>query len=385
MRPFALTLKSAPQLKRFALLISLCLTVATAHANARQDFGKVHFPIACNDSVQDEFDLALAMLHTFSFPDAAKTFTAVAQKDPHCAMAYWGIAATAIGSLYGGRPGPEPLLGQRAVEKAKAIGGKNARERDYVATIEVFYRGAETLDYAARVRAYANALKQLHRKYPGDREAAIFYAYALSALGAPTDQTFTYQLRGAAILEKLYAELPDHPGVIHYLLHAYDNTPHASRGLTAALRLAKVAPSSPHALQFPAHIFNRIGLWHQSIETNQAGAAVDDLFFKPHAMDFLVHSCLQTGQAVAAKRVVDQLATIEIIPHILDAFAAAATPARYAIERRRWNEAAALSLPQWETFAWKDFPHAEAALVFARALGAARSSDTAATKKDLHL
>src|SRR5262245_10099899 len=238
MRTFALTLKSAPQLKRFALLVSLCLTVATAHANARQDFGKVHFPIACNDSVQDEFDLALAMLHTFSFPDAAKTFTAVAQKDPDCAMAYWGIAATAIGSLYGGRPGPMALQGGQAVEKAKAIGGKNARERDYIATVEVFYKGADTRHYGARVRAYANALKQLHRKYPEDREAETFYAYALSALRTPTDQTFTYELRGAAILEKLYAELPDHPGVIHYLLHAYDNAPYASRGITAALRLA---------------------------------------------------------------------------------------------------------------------------------------------------
>ena len=384
MSTFMWMLKSSPQLRRFALLISLCLAVATAHANARQDYGRVHFPIACNDSVQDEFDLALAMLHTFSFPDAAKTFTAVAQKDPDCAMAYWGIAATAIGSLYGGRPGPEALQGEQAVEKAKAIGGKDARERDYVAAVEVFYKGADTLAYAARVRSYANALKQLHRKYPEDREAEVFYAYALSALGTPIDQTFIYELRGAAILEKLYAELPDHPGVIHYLLHAYDNTPYASRGLTAALRLPKVAPSSPHALQFPAHIFNRMGLWRESIATNQAGAAVDDLFFKPHAMDFLVHSYLQTGQAVAAKGVVDQIATIKIISHILDAFAAAAMPARYAIERRRWDEAAALGLPQQGTFAWKDFPHAEAALVFARALGAARSGDTDAAKKDLN-
>ncbi len=390
MSRFGWMLKAAAlHVRSCVLVLGLGCAMAGSHAkaqsNAHQHFGKVHFPIACNDGVQEQFDLALAMLHTFSFPDAAQTFTAVAQKDPDCAMAYWGIAATAIGSLYGGRPGPMALQGEQAVEKAKAIRGKNARERDYIATVEVFCKGAETLDYAARVRAYASALERLHRKYPEDREAEIFYAYALSALGAPTDQTFTYQLRGAAILEKLYADLPDHPGVIHYLLHAYDNTPYASRGLTAALRLAKVAPSSPHALQFPAHIFNRMGLWHQSIDTNQAGAAVDDLFFKPHAMDFLVHSYLQTGQAVAAKRVVDQIATIKIVPHILDAFAAAAMPARYASERRRWDEAAALSLPQQRAFAWKDFPHAEAALVFARALGAARSGDTDVAKKDLDL
>jgi tetratricopeptide (TPR) repeat protein len=383
MSTFAWMLKSSSQLRRFAPLIVSCLAMAAPPANAREDFGKVHFPLACNSSVQGDFDLALAMLHAFSFPAAAKTFMAVAQKDPDCAMAYWGLAATAIGSLYGGRPGPMALQGEQAVEKAKAIGGKNARERDYIAAVGVFYKGAETLDYAARVSAYANALDELSRKYPEDREAEIFYAYALSALGTPSDQTFTYQLRGAAILEKLYAELPDHPGVIHYLLHAYDNTRHASRGLTAALRLAKVAPSSPHALQFPAHIFNRMGLWRESIDTNQAGAAVDDSFFKPHAMDFLVHGYLQTGQAEAAKRVVDQIATIKIIPHILDAFAAAAIPARYSIERRRWGEAAALDLPQQETFAWKEFPHAEAALVFARALGAARSGDADAAKRDL--
>jgi hypothetical protein len=233
------------------------------------------------------------------------------------------------------------------------------------------------------VRAYATALEQLHRKYPEDHEAEIFYAYALSATGAPTDQTFTYQLKGAAILEKLFAELPDHPGVVHYLLHAYDNTPYASRGLTAALRLATVAPSSPHALQFSAHIFNRMGLWHESIDTNRAGAAVDDLFFKPHAMDFLVHSYLQTGQAVAAKRVVDEVTKIKIVPHLLDAFAVAAMPSRYAIERRRWDEAAALTLPQASTFAWQEFPHAEAVLVSARALGAVRGGNTDAAMKDL--
>ena len=215
MSAFAQMLKSAAQVRRFALLIGLCFAMAAPQANAREQFGKVHFPVACNPGVQDEFDLGLAMLHAFSFPDAAKTFMAIAQKDRDCAMAYWGIAATAIGSLYGGRPRPMALQGEQAVEKAKAIGGKNTRERDYIATLEVFYKGGETLDYGARVRAYANALDQLRRKYPEDPEAEIFYAYALSALGAPADQTFTYQLRGAAILEKLYAGLPDHPGMIH--------------------------------------------------------------------------------------------------------------------------------------------------------------------------
>jgi predicted Zn-dependent protease len=374
--------KCLQQARRFALLMSVGFAIAAPQASAEEHYGKVHFPLACQSVVQKDFDLGLAMLHTFSFPAAAKTFMAVAQKDPDCAMAYWGIAATAVGSLYGGRPGPMALQGEQAIEKAKSIGGKTTRERDYIATLEAFYKDAAKVDYATRVLAYADALKQLHRKYPEDREAEIFYAYALSAVGTPKDQTFAYQLESAAILEKLYVELPDHPGVIHYLLHAYD-TPHAARGLTAALRLARVAPSSPHALQFGAHIFIRMGLWQDSIDTNRTGAAVDDLFFKPHAMDFLVHSYLQTGQAVAAARVIEEVATLKIVAHILDAYAVAAMPARYAIERRRWDEAANLVLPQQDRFGWKAFPHAEAALVFARALGAVRNGDTDAATKDL--
>lgn len=381
------TIKEIQERRHSALTICLCVVMFAIQATqvkAQEHFGEVHFPIACKPEVQKEFDLAVAMLHTFSFPAAAKTFTAVAEKDPECAMAYWGVAATAIGSLYGGRPGPMALQGEAALKKAEAIGGKTWRERDYIASIKVFYSGGDKIDYATRVRSYATALERLHRNYPNDHEAEIFYAYALSAMGMPTDQTFTYQLKGAAILEKLLVQLPNHPGVLHYLLHAYDNTSFASRGLTAARRLAKVAPSSPHALQFAAHIFVRMGLWQESIQTNRAGADVDDLFFKPHAMDFLLHSYLQTGQDVAAKHVIDEAATINIIPHILDAYAMAAMPTRYAVERHRWDEAAALALPQQREFAWDLFPHAEATLVFGRALGAARKGDLDAARKDLN-
>ena len=366
----------------FVAMITLEPTRANAFQHA-EHFGEVHFPIGCKPEVQAEFDLAVAMLHTFSFPAAANTFTSISQKDPDCAMAYWGLAATAIGSLYGGRPGPMALQGENALKKAQAIGGKTSRERDYIATLAVFYSGADKIDYATRVHVYANALEQLHRNYPDDREAEIFYAYALSAQGAPTDQSFSYQLKGAAIFEKLLVELPNHPGILHYLLHVYDNAPYASRGLAAARRLAKVAPSSPHALQFPAHIFVRMGLWQESIDTNRAGAAVDDLFFKPHAMDFLVHSYLQTAQDIEAKRVIEEAATIKIIPHLLDAYAMAAMPARYALERQRWEEASTLTLPQQREFDWSLFPHAEAELVFARALGAARNGNIAGARKDL--
>jgi hypothetical protein len=259
---FVWMLKPLRLLRLGALVTCLCVALTSLEApraNAEEKSGEVHFPVTCDAGVQKEFDLAIAM-YTFSFPAAAKTFADISREDPDCAMAYWGLAATAIGSLYGGRPGPMASQGEIAVEKAKAIGGKTPRERDYIATIDVFYRGAGRIAYATRAHAYAQALEQLHRKYPDDCDAEIFYAYALSALGSPTDQTFAYQLRGAAILEKLLVELPNHAGVLHYLLHTYDNTRHASRGLVAARRLAAVAPSPPHALQFPAHIFVRLGL-----------------------------------------------------------------------------------------------------------------------------
>ena len=346
-------------------------------------FGQVHLQISCQSEVQERFDQALAMLHTFSFPEATKTFAAVAQQDPDCGMAYWGLAASAVGSLYGGRPGPQASQGEQAAEKAAQVGAKTPRERGYIAAIRVFYKDSRSASYEARARAYATALQRLHQQYPEDREAEVFYAYALSALGSPTDRTFKYELQGAEILEKLHREVPNHPGVLHYLLHCYDHTPLAPRGLDAARQLARTAPASPHAAEFPAHIFSRLGLWQESIEANQAGLHfTEDIFFKPHAADFLLYSYLQTGQDAEAGRVVDDASRLKFLPHLLDAYAAAAIPSRYAVERHRWDEAASLTLPAAD-IDWKVFPHAEAALVFSRALGEARIGKVDLAQNDL--
>jgi tetratricopeptide (TPR) repeat protein len=323
------------------------------------------------------------MLHVFSFADATRTFESIAQQDPECGMAYWGLAASAIGSLYGGRPGPQESQGEQAAEKAAIVSAKTPRERGYIAAIGVFYKDKQNVAFANRLSAYANALKELHERYPKDPEAEIFYAYALSALGSPTDRSLRYEREGAEILERLFREHPNHPGIAHYLLHCYDHTSLASRGIDAARRMGRIAPESPHAAQFPAHIFTRVGLWQEAIQASQAGADFrDDVFFKPHAMDFLIYSYLQTGQDEAAGESLKRAAQLKIIPHILDAYAAAAMPSRYAIERHRWDEAAALQLPTVD-IDWKRFPHAEAALVFSRALGAARLGDIAAAQKDL--
>src|SRR5262245_13752806 len=290
-----------------------------------------------------------------------------------------------MGSLIAGRTGPTALgKGRDFVQRAKALGAKTPREGDYVAAAEAFYRGADKTDQGQRTRAYADALERIYNKYPDDPEAAIFYGYAVTALAPPTDKTYAYQLKGAAILEKAFAEHPNHPGAMHYLIHAYDHTPLAARGLAAARRYPTIAPSAPHALQIPSHIFARLGLWQESIEANRAASNVDDLFWKFLAMRFLLYSYLQTGQDHAAKEVLDELSAIESVnvQHVNVAYVLADMPARYAVERRRWDEAAVISLPRRDSPRSR-IPQAEAVLVFVHALGAARPRDAKAANKDL--
>jgi len=373
---------------RYAALIA-GLLASSALAPTRQagagQWGEVHFPVSCQAGVQPAFEQAVAMLHSFSFGDAANTFAAVAHDDPNCAMAYWGLATAAMGSLFAGRTGPAALgKGWDFVQRAKTLGANTPREEHYIAAAEAFYRDADKKDQGQRMRAYADALKQIHAKYPDDPEAQIFYGYAVAALAPPTDKTYAYQLKGAAVLEKALANHPNHPGALHYLIHAYDHTPIAARGLAAARRYAEIAPSAPHALQIPSHIFARLGLWQESIDANRAASKVDDLFWKFLALRFLLYSYLQTGQDHAAKNVLEELTAIENVNvhHVNIAYVLADMPARYAVERRRWDEAAALSLPRTD-YPWKRFPQAEAVLVFAHALGAARTGDAASADTDL--
>lgn len=374
---------------RCAILLAVWLAswalAPARQASAAGPWGEVHFPISCQAGVQAVFDQAVAMLHSYEFGAAGKTFTAVAQDDPTCAMAYWGLATTAMGSLFAGRTGPIALeKGWDLVQQAKALGAKTPREQAYIAAAEAFYRDVDKRGYAQRIRAYADALEQIYIKYPDDPEAEIFYGYAVAALAPPTDKTYAYELQGAAILERAFARNPDHPGAAHYLIHAYDHTPIAARGLAAARRYATIAPSAPHARQIPSHIFARLGLWQDSIDANLAAAKVDNLFWKSLAMDFLLYSYLQTGQDNAAKMVLDEftaIATIDI-HHVNIAYVMADMPARYAVERRRWDEAAAITLPRSE-YPWPQYPQAEAVLAFVRALGAARVGDATAAGKDL--
>ncbi|HEX9127145.1 MAG TPA: hypothetical protein VF948_12135 [Methylomirabilota bacterium] len=373
-------------LRALAFSLSLMMLLGVAGSAAQEKVGKVSFPTSCNAEVQADFDRAIASLHSFYHPASVDALANVLQKDPSCAMAYWGIAMNALGNPFAWPPSAKGLAeGSAAIEKAKTAGAKTQRERDYIAALEVFYKDAGTIDHRTRALAYLQAMERLSQRYSDDREAAIFYALALDATALPTDKAYANQLKAASILEKVFVEQPQHPGVAHYLIHSYDYPPIAEKGLGAARRYAAIAPAAPHALHMPSHIFTRRGYWQDSVESNRASAAsTKDHFNQLHAMDYLTYAHLQMAQDQAAKRVLDDMNAIQKInfEHFVTGFALATIPSRYALERGRWSEAASLTLFGKE-FPWERFPQSEAQLVFARGLGAARSGNAAAARRDL--
>lgn len=363
---------------------------------APAELGQVHFPVSCGPAVQQRFDRAVAMLHSFWYDEAEREFAAASRIDPNCAMPYWGIAMTYYHPLWE-QPGPESLKkGGEAVRKARSLRAKTERERDYIEALALFYRDWEKTDHRTRALAYERAMERLHRRYPQDREAEIFYALAILGSASPADKTYANQKKAGAMLEKLFAEFPNHPGVAHYLIHAYDYPELARQALPAARRYAEIAPVVPHARHMPSHIFTRLGLWEESIRTNLVSSAAareharkvhpGAAFFEElHAMDYLAYAYLQLGQDREAKRVLDRLRQIRKVEPRADfaaAYAFAAIPVRYALERRQWSEAASLPLHPRD-FEWSRHPWAEAVLHFGRALGAARSGDTAAARGEL--
>jgi len=312
----------------------------------------------------------------------------VLAKDPACAMAYWGIALSQWSNPFAaGRSLRLAQDGLATVEKGKAAGPKTAREKAYLDAVEKLYRDSETLEARARAVAYEKAMDELARTYPSDVEARIFYALALSANAPPNDKTYANQLKAAAILEKEFAKQPDHPGLAHYIIHAYDVPALAPRALAAARRYAKIAPSAPHALHMPSHTFTRVGSWQESITTNIASAEAARRANQPgevlHAFDYQAYAYLQGAQDHAAKKVLDELeAVARTLPSdgvygLAGSFALAAIPARYALERRAWVDAAALEPRK------SPLGYTEAMTHFARALGAARGGRPEAARADV--
>ncbi len=361
--------------------------------------GRVNFRVSCKPQAQKQFNHAVAWLHSFEYEEAEKAFHAVTVTDPQCAMAYWGIALSNYHPLWAPPTAAQLQKGLSAVEQAKNANARTARERDYIAAIEVFFKDADKIDHRTRTFAYSDAMKQLHLRNPLDREAGIFYALTLIATGMMSnDKTYVREKEAAKILNRVLAREPQHPGVSHYLIHSYDYPALAHLALPAARSYARIAPASAHAQHMPSHIFTRLGLWQEAVRSNldakasaQAHAVRNKLTGawdeQLHAMDYLAYAYLQAAQDKKAWGVVDELNKIQKVePETFKvAYAFAAVPARYALERRRWDEAAKLTLPAGTaaTFPWPNFSWAEAHIHFARAIGSARGGDTAAARLEV--
>ncbi|HEY7436952.1 MAG TPA: hypothetical protein VIE41_17555 [Methylomirabilota bacterium] len=379
-------------------LVTLAAEPIRAQGTTAERLGTVRFETSCTPAVQPRFDRAVALLHSFHLDAAVAAFREVVTADPSCGIAHWGVAMAWLGNPLAGPPSARGLKeGSAAVEKAKAAGGGTDREREYIAAIEIFYRDADRVDHRTRALAYEKAMERLAARYPADREAAVFYALALNITLDPNDKTYANQLKAAAILEKVFTEQPSHPGVAHYLIHSYDFPPIAAKGLPAAKRYASIAPSAPHALHMPSHIFTRVGSWQESIETNRASAkaAAETLavggsqtglrsYEGLHAYDYMMYGYLQLGRDREARALVEEVtATRKLnVDHFAGAFALAAIPARYALERGQWADAAMLT-PTPADLTWNRFPQAESIVWFARGLGAARSGAPARAREDL--
>ena len=362
------------------------------HGAASGRLGAVHMTTSCAPAVQKAFDRGVALLHSFWFSAAIDTFTTVLKSDPRCVMAHWGIAMSWWGNPFGGFRSPQALqAGLAATAAGKASGAGTDREKTYLAAVELLFRDAATIDQRTRTVAYEKAMEALATKYGDDIEARIFYALALDQTALPTDKTYANQLKAAGILEREFKRQPEHPGLAHYIIHSFDVPALAPRALDAARRYARIAPDAPHALHMPSHTFTRVGAWQDSIETNLASAAAarkdNAVSEELHALDYQAYAYLQTAQDAAAKRTVDAIGALagkiqsggagNAAPPPAGYYALAAIPARYALERDAWADAAALTPRQ------TPFAYADAVTHFAKALGAARSGDAAAARPDI--
>lgn len=365
------------------------------HAGAGADqvgASGVSFQTSCAPAVRPDFNRAVALLHSFWFAQAITAFNGVLEKDSSCAMAHWGIALSRWGNPFAGLRSPQQIeLGRTAIQRAQATGSPTPRERAYIAAAAELFTSADPGTQRARTIAYEQGMERVIKENPADLEGRIFYALAVNQTALATDKKYSQQLKAAAILEPLYKEHPKHPGLAHYIIHAYDHPPLAERALGAARSYASLAPAVPHALHMPSHTFTRVGMWKESIETNRRSAEAarkeDAASEELHAMDYQTYAYLQLARDADARRMVDEVGPVVgrldanasgvAAPGVAGVFAAAAIPARYALERAAWAEAASLSVRQ------TTFPHTDAITHFARALGAARSGNPQAASADI--
>jgi tetratricopeptide (TPR) repeat protein len=387
-------------MKHVTVVCILCFGCIAAYADqgqhheelTPQQVGTVHFPVSCAAAVQKPFERGVALLHSFWYEEAQKEFENIARQDPQCAMAYWGEAMSLWHQLWNHPDASTIRNANEALAKGKALKPKTARERDYLQAMADFYSSSEKLGYQQRATAYSDAMRRMYEQYPDDREASAFYALSLLASEPDNDPGYANREKAAAVLEKLFEVEPDHPGVAHYLIHSYDKPELAALGLPAARRYAKIAPAAPHALHMPSHIFARLGLWQDDIDSNLASIAATRKTaamhmggegHQFHAIDFLVYAYLQSGRDADAQRVIDE---VKSMPQMHDMYgmgydqhisALVALEAAYALERRQWSEAAKLAPV-------KGADAGDSSITYwARGIGAARSGDLADARKDL--
>ncbi len=382
-----------------ALLSCLCAILpATSMAQTHADrLGEVSFPTSCASDVQVDFDRAVALLHSFEFEESRGVFASIAERDPDCAMAWWGVAMTYYHPLWAPPTKRDLELASAAAREARLV-SHTKREGAYIEAISAFYRNYETLDHRTRARVYEEAMAEVHAGDPEDREAEIFYVLAILSNADPTDRTYAVQRRTGAMLEMRFAEMPNHPGLAHYIIHSYDYPPLADGAVEAAHRYLEIAPSLAHALHMSSHIFTQVGMWDESIDANtrsakaarERGARFDAMaqaqLQEMHSLDYLAYAYLQQGRDEKAREVLEHIdSQLLNWENGVVAFNAGAVPVRYVLERRRWEEAASLPVPEEAEAAGGNYEtRALVALRYwARAVGAARSGDVEVAEQEL--
>lgn len=382
------------------LLPSVCLSLLNVEINFPQhhstthegSVGKVNFPISSTEAGQKQFDHALAMLHHMMYDHAEKEFKALVDTDPNCSMAHWGIAMSSFHPLWH-EPNKEDLQkGSEAVQKALKINPPTKKEQDYISAIGEFYKSWEIVNHATRLSNWVSAQEKLYKTYPEDVDAGAFYALSLIASAPKEDKEFKNQKTAGKLLAKLHKQAPEHPGLFHYIIHAYDNPMLAKDAVDVARGYDKLAPDVPHALHMPSHIFVRLGLWDDAIDWNIRSAAsakknslgeIVSLHY-PHALDYLMYSYLQKAEDKLAEETLSKVNAPENYEdNLASAYGIAASQARYVLERKQWKEAAELPVRTHSAFPWDKYPFAEAITYFTRGLGAARIDNVAAAKDAL--
>lgn len=360
-----------------------------------KEFGSVNFGTTLSGKAMEHFQLAIALLHSFEYDEAEKMFARVIDEEPEYAMAYWGVAMSNYHPLWVPPNQQEMEKGSKAVSIAQSVKQKTKREAAYIDAIAAFYNDWEKADHFTRTKRFEKAMEKVYAEFPGDKEAAIFYALALTASADPSDKSFQNQKKAGSILNGLYAGQPNHPGIIHYLIHTYDFPELAGMALDVARKYASVAPSSAHALHMPSHIFTRLGFWDECISSNLASVASAQCYAQQtgikghwdeelHGLDYLVYAYLQKGDNEMAIRKVEYLQAIsEVSPiNFKVAYAFAAIPSRYLLENKMWEEAARLKIHP-ANFPWENFPWEKAIIHFTRLMGSVHLGQSKQAKVEL--